>query len=302
MPLYDGPVVDSHHHLFWDIEKNYPWMHRPMKPMIFGDDWSSLKREYLIDDLKADFATHNVVKSVHVQANFDISRPVDETAGLQATADEHGFPNGIVGYADLTDPNLEKVLDAHQGYANTRGIRQQVYRHLTNENWRFVDRQDFCHSTSFRRGLSILSDRDLTFDYQGFAPQFSDLAMLARENSNLKICLVHAGMLTATDDSTVAEWREALQDLVPCENVFIKVSGLNTFTRKIDEAVMDIAANTSLDMFGADRCFFGSNFPVEAMWCSFEEYTTMQKKVLGNRSYEDNRKFFHDTAVAFYGL
>ena len=51
MPMYDGPVVDSHHHLFWDLD-NYPWMHRPMRPMIFGDDWSSLRREYQVEDLK----------------------------------------------------------------------------------------------------------------------------------------------------------------------------------------------------------------------------------------------------------
>ena len=90
MPLYDGPVVDSHHHLFWNLTENYPWMSQRMRPMIFGDDWSVLKREYSIDDLKADFATHNVVKSVHVQANFDIARPVDETAGLQGFAEHRG--------------------------------------------------------------------------------------------------------------------------------------------------------------------------------------------------------------------
>lgn len=301
MPLYDGPVVDSHHHLFWDL-KNYPWMNRPMRPMIFGDDWTALKTEYQIEYLKTDFATHNVVKSVHVQANFDISRPVDETSGLQAIADEHGYPNGIVGHADLTDPNLEAVLDGHMEHANLRGIRQQVYWHPTNEYWRFVDRQDFCLSTSFRRGLSVLSDRNLTFDFQGYVQQFEDLAMLAKEAANLNICLVHAGMLTATDDSAVTEWRDALKVLVPCENVSIKVSGLNTYTRKLDEAVMDISANTALDMFGADRCFFGSNFPVEAMWTSFDDYTAMQKKVLADRSEEENRKFFHDTATTFYSL
>ncbi len=84
--------------------------------------------------------------------------------------------------------------------------------------------------------------------------------MLAREAANLNICLVHAGMLTATDDATVSEWRDALKVLVPCENVFIKVSGLNTYSRRLDETVMDIFANTVLDMFGPDRCFFGSNF------------------------------------------
>jgi predicted TIM-barrel fold metal-dependent hydrolase len=187
-------------------------------------------------------------------------------------------------------------------HANLRGIRQQVYWHPTNEYWRFVDRQDFCLSTSFRRGLSVLSDRNLTFDFQGYVQQFEDLAMLAKEAANLNICLVHAGMLTATDDSAVTEWRDALKVLVPCENVSIKVSGLNTYTRKLDEAVMDISANTALDMFGADRCFFGSNFPVEAMWTSFDDYTAMQKKVLADRSEEENRKFFHDTATTFYSL
>ena len=301
MPLYDGPVVDSHHHLFWD-PKNYPWMDQPMRPMIFGDDWSALKREYQVEDLKADFAAHNVVKSVHVQANFDISRPVDETAGLQAIADTHGFPQGIVGHADLTDPNLETVLDGHMSHANTRGIRQQVYWHPQNEYWRYVDRPDLCLSTSFRRGLSILSDKGLTFDFQGFASQFADLAMLARECSNLNICLVHAGMLTATDSSTVAEWREALEVLKPCENVFIKVSGLNTFTRKVDANLMGIAANTALDMFGPDRCFFGSNYPVERMWTSFGDYMSAQKDVLAERSDAELGKFFHDTARDFYSL
>ena len=269
-----------------------------MRPMIFGDDCSTLKREYQIADLKADFETHNVVKSVHVQANFDISRPVDKTAGLQAIADEHGFPQGIVGHADLTDPNLEAILAGHLEHANLRGIRQQVYWHPTNEYWRFVDCQDFCLSTSFRRGLSVLSDKNLTFDFQGFAQQFEALAMLAREVANLRICLVHAGMLTATDDS----WCEALKVLVPCENVFIKVSGLNTYTRTLDEAVMDISANTALDMFGPDRCFFGSNFPVSAMWTSFDAYTAMQKKILAVWSDEENQKFFHDTPIRFYGL
>ncbi|MBO21689.1 MAG: hypothetical protein CMM26_04830 [Rhodospirillaceae bacterium] len=302
MPRYDGPIIDSHHHLFWDLERNYPWMSKPMRPMIFGDDWSALKQEYSVADLKADFAPHNVVKSVHVQANFDITRPEDETAGLQAMADAEGFPTGIVAYADLTDPSLESVLEKHQSYANTRGIRQQVYWHPRNEYWRYVDRADFCLSTSFRRGLSILSNKGLTFDFQGFASQFADLAIIAREFTNLRICLVHAGMLTAIDDSMVAEWKEALAVLKPCENVFIKVSGLNTFTRTVDADIMRIATNTALDMFGPDRCFFGSNYPVERMWTSFDGYIAAQKDVLADRPTAEQTKFFNDTAEYFYGL
>src|SRR3546814_7313217 len=112
MAHYEGPVLDAHHHIIWDWRENYPWMSRPMRPMIFGDDWSGLKQDYRIDDLLADFRTHDVRKSVHVQANFDMGRPVEETAELQRLADETGYPHGIVAYADLTDPNLATPPDA----------------------------------------------------------------------------------------------------------------------------------------------------------------------------------------------
>lgn len=302
MPLYEGPIVDSHHHTIWDCEANYPWMNAPMRPMIFGDDWSGVKREYSIENFIADNAPHNVTQSVHVQANFDISRPAEETKGLQGFAEQHGFPHGIVAYADLTESNIEATLAGHLAYANTRGIRQQVYYHAENENWRFVAQPDFCLSNAFRRGLSALYEHDLTFDWQGFDSQFGALAELAKSHSGLRICLVHAGMLTSLDASTVNAWTEALQLLAPRDNVFIKVSGLNTFSRKLDEPMMAHVTDTVLDMFGADRCFYGSNFPVEGMWTPLADYTAAQKRAMAGRSDEVNQKFFHDTAKAFYRI
>jgi len=302
MPLYEGPIVDSHHHTIWDCEANYPWMNAPMRPMIFGDDWSGVKQEYSIENFIADNAPHNVTQSVHVQANFDISRPAEETKGLQGFAEQHGFPHGIVAYADLTESNIEATLAGHLAYANTRGIRQQVYYHAENENWRFVAQPDFCLSNAFRRGLSALYEHDLTFDWQGFDSQFGALAELAKSHSGLRICLVHAGMLTSLDASTVNAWTEALQLLAPRDNVFIKVSGLNTFSRKLDEPMMAHVTDTVLDMFGADRCFYGSNFPVEGMWTPLADYTAAQKRAMAGRSDEVNQKFFHDTAKAFYRI
>ena len=55
MPLYEGPIVDSHHHTIWNHELNYPWMNKEMKPMIFGDDWSGMKQEYSIEKLLLDY-------------------------------------------------------------------------------------------------------------------------------------------------------------------------------------------------------------------------------------------------------
>ena len=302
MPLYEGPILDAHHHTIWDVKNNYPWMNGPMNPMIFGDDWSPMKNEYSIENLIDEYDGHNLSQSVHVQANFDISRTSDETRGLQGFADKFGFPNGIVAHADLTDPNLENVIESHIQYANTRGIRQQVYWHPSNTNWRFVENPDFCLSNAFRRGLSVVGEKGLTFDWQGFTNQFGLLADLAKTHSGVRFCLVHAGMLTSTETSIVNEWSEELKKLKPFENIFIKVSGLNTFTRQLSEPIMKQATDTALDMFGADRCFFGSNFPVERMWTTVNEYVSTQKHIMAGRSDAENEKFFHNTGKEFYQI
>jgi predicted TIM-barrel fold metal-dependent hydrolase len=95
--MYDGPIVDSHHHL-WEW-RNYPWLVAPITPKMYGSNYQPLRQDYLVDDLRADFGANNVVKSVHVQANYDPSNPVGETRWLQAQADRHGFPHAIVGHA-----------------------------------------------------------------------------------------------------------------------------------------------------------------------------------------------------------
>ena len=65
---------------------------------------------------------------------------------------------------------------------------------------------------------------------------------------------------------------------------------------------MKHATDTALDMFGADRCFFGSNFPVERMWTTVNDYVSTQKNIMSGRSDEENEKFFHKTGKDFYQI
>ena len=81
----DIPIVDAHHHI-WEWQ-NYPWLVAPITPKMYGSDYQPLRQDYLVDDLLADFGDNNVVKSVHVQANYDPSNPVGETKWLQEQAE-----------------------------------------------------------------------------------------------------------------------------------------------------------------------------------------------------------------------
>src|SRR5262245_39802579 len=121
-------IVDAHHHL-WDLERNhYPWLEAELDPDAAIGDYSGLRRSYLIEDFAADSEPAGVVRTVHVQAEWDPDDPVGETRWLQAVADRHGLPHGIVAAARLEDSRVDDVLEAHVAYSNMRGIRQMLDR------------------------------------------------------------------------------------------------------------------------------------------------------------------------------
>ena len=140
------PFVDCHHHL-WDMSKGlYHWLEEeePEETAVVGD-YSAIRRSYVIEDLLADFEGCNVVKSVHIQAEYGGDDQVWETAWLQSVADEHGYPHAIVAKTDLASETARAELERHGEYPNMRGVRN------------FVQGDDLA-TPEFRRGLQALSD------------------------------------------------------------------------------------------------------------------------------------------------
>src|SRR5690606_30734125 len=124
----DLPLVDAHQHL-WNLDENYyPWLSDKVAPAAWGS-YDALLRNYTTDDYLRAADAQNLVKSVHLDVGWDPRDPVGETRWLQQIADQHGFPHGIVGYADLSMPDVAEVLDAHAEHANFRGIRQSMNYH-----------------------------------------------------------------------------------------------------------------------------------------------------------------------------
>ncbi|MGB0627282.1 MAG: amidohydrolase family protein [Alphaproteobacteria bacterium] len=300
--MYDGPIIDTHHHIW--VVKDYPWLTAPPSPKIFGPDYELLRRDYLIDDLLPDFGDNNVVKSVHEQAHYNPPDHVGETSWLQGVADEHGFPHGIVGHADIAGADLGTVLNGHLEYSNFRGIRQVVAWHPDKPEWQVVDRPDFCMSPEFRRGLEELEARDVHFELQGFANQFSIFTELVAGHPGLRFCLVHGGLLTGDDDTTFDAWRRAIEPLAKFDNLSVKCSGPNVVNWGAPRTLAAVSRqyNALIDMFGATRCFFGSNFPVEKIKISYDAVVALSRAALADRTAAEQRAFFHDSAEAFYRL
>lgn len=168
--MYDGPIVDTHHHLW--VVRDYPWLTAPPSPKIFGESYELLRKDYLIDDLRADFGRNCVTKSVHMQAHYLPHDPVGETRWLQSVADRHGFPHGIAGHVHLAADNAEEILVGHCAFPNFRSIRDVLYWSPLKTTWQAVDRPDFCLTPAFRRGIDLLGENGINFELQGFPNQF----------------------------------------------------------------------------------------------------------------------------------
>ncbi len=122
------PFIDTHHHL-WDLENNpYPWLQEGIDHFV--GDYTPIRHSYLVSDFHRDAEGIPLKKSVHIQAEWDHNAdPVGETAWLQGVADDpasRGMPNGIIAYANLSDPDVEGVLERHAEHANWRGIRHML--------------------------------------------------------------------------------------------------------------------------------------------------------------------------------
>jgi predicted TIM-barrel fold metal-dependent hydrolase len=293
------PDIDPHHHL-WDLEKNrYPWLQDGVKPSAFGD-YTAICKSYRIEDFLEDCRNQNVVKSVHLDVGYDPADPVGETRWLQGVADEHGFPHGIVGYADLSASNVADILDAHMSYPNFRGIRQSLNYHPDPANT-YMPRPGVSLEPDWRRGFRALSARNLSFDLQIYFPQMEEAYELAKAFPDTQIILNHTGMQVDGAEHFDG-WKAGMKALAAAENVACKISGLGMgdWTWTTDSIRPYVL--TAIDIFGVDRCMFASNFPVDKLFSSYDRIFDAFRTITSEFPERERRALFHDNAQRYYRI
>jgi len=310
------PVIDTHHH-FWDQET----------------------APYHADDLLADLGGgHAVVATVLVecQARYRADgpehlRPVGETGFAVAQAERAArrgvnICQGIVGWADLqSGAQVEEVLLAHAeaGRGRFRGIRCHGAwsddpalagpaggppRHLVLQ-------------PAFQAGVKVLTRLGLSLDLWLYHTQLADALQLAQDCPDTPIVLNHAGgpLGVGPFEGRRAEvfdaWRDDIRRLARCGNVSIKLGGLGMPRIGFPFAAGDRPASsetladawrpyveTCIEAFGAERCMFESNFPVDKGMCSYTVLWNAFKRLASGCSATQKAALFHGTAARFYRL
>ena len=290
-------IVDAHHHIW--RQADLPWLVGPMQPRIFGP-YEPIRRDYPIGEYLQDLAGTGVVKSVYVQTNWPKEQFEDETAWVQRTSEETGWPHAIVAYADFSVDDVRPQLDRLTRYKLVRGVRMQLHWH-ENPLYRFAARPDLCADPTIRRNVARLADYGWSFDLQVFAPQMPDAAGLAEACPDVTFVLQHAGMLEDLSPAGRAAWRAGMVRLAACPNVVCKaLRARHLHSSQRPRAYRRDRAET-VDIFGPDRCLFGSNFPIEKLWTNYRDLVDAYLDAIkSNPRHRD--AILRDTAMRVYRI
>jgi len=315
----DLPIIDTHHHL-----------------------WVRPNHRYLLDELLADLRTgHHVVATVFLECHSMYRadgpvemRPVGETefvAGTAAMSDSGQYgptrvAAGIVGFADLTlGERVEPVLQAHirAGGGRFRGVRHSTAWDASPIIGTFgiATGPHGMQGKEFRAGLARLTALGLSLDAWVFHPQLADAVELARSVPDANIIMGHVGgplgygPYTGKRDEVFAAWKAGILELATCPNVTMKLGGMMMRLAAFDYGAAAAPISSEglatlwrpyiepcIERFGANRCMFESNFPVDKMGIGYGPLWNALKRIAAGASADEKLALFSGTARRAYRL
>ena len=316
-------ICDPHHHL---------WLNRSERTAP----------DYMLGEMLADMNRgHNVVSTVFIECGAfykadgpEAMRPVGETEfvnGIAAMSASGEFgpgrvAAGIVGHVRLTlGDEVPEVLEAHlrAGGGRFRGIRHCAAADPSPDvpKHRIFPPVDLYLDPDFRKGFANLEHYGMTFEAWCYHPQIPSLIDLARAFPGTTIILNHfggpigVGPYAGKADEIFATWKKDVTELAQLPNVVAKLGGINMDVNGFDwhlnprppssEELMQATRRyyeTTIELFGAERCMFESNFPVDILSTGYTVLWNSFKRLTAGYSASEKALLYHDTAARVYRL
>lgn len=292
----DLPFADTHIH-FWDRphpKLEWVWLESDFIHPQLGDT-VLLKQmaRYTTPEFLEDIAGCNVTKAVHIQAAIGSADPVDETRWIQAMAEETGWPQAIVGDAPLQNTDVEQVIEQHCEYAGMRGLRDFA-------------QGDYLVDPAFHRGYALLEKYGLSYDLDVTWENMTKAADLARKFPGISLIVGHTGFPQDRTDEYFASWKQAMGSFSGIDNVFIKISGLGMGDYMAGSlwTIDSIRpyVETSIEIFGVARSFFGTNWPVDKMYSGYSAVVNAYRQIIAALSLSERQALLSGTAEAVYRI
>ncbi|MET7683216.1 amidohydrolase family protein [Streptomyces sp. NPDC005423] len=278
-------TVDAHHHV-WDLSvRDQEW--------LTGPELAPLRRDFTVADLAQEARSAGVDRTVLVQT----VTVAEETPEFLALAAGHELIAGVVGWTDLTRPDIAEELArlrALPGGRYLKGVRHQVQGEPDPE---WLLRPDV------RRGLSAVAEAGLAYDLVVREHQLPACVKAAERHDGLTFVLDHLGKPPVASGRS-EPWATAVRALAALPHTVCKLSGLVTEAdwRSWTTAGLRPYAEVALDAFGPHRSMFGSDWPVCTLAATYRQVLDTAQELTAHLTRDERAEVFAGTATRVYGL
>lgn len=269
-------MIDAHQHI-WSLGRN-------------GCTWPTategpIYRDFGLAEFRAEAAPHGVTRTVLVQSQEDER----DTDWLLRTGEDAPEVAAVVGWADLAASDAPERVATLGARPKLRGLRPMVQ-----------DRgADWYDDPALAAGFAAMAEQGLCLDGLVRVPHLAALERLARRMPELPIVIDHAAKPRIGAAGGYAEWHSAIAPLAERSNVFCKFSGLLTECAGAPAEAIEPYARAIIDMFGAERVMWGSDWPVLELAATYADWLGLARSLVPASMQED---VFVRTAMRFYGV
>ena len=295
-------MIDAHVHLYDNATVPYGiFAHRDPTFETLVGDYSALPTTYTLADYRRTTATRPVDGIVwHEFIADDHQR---EIRWAQQLAYDSDLPMALVGLADFADPQLDQRLELLDSLPNVTAVRQHLAWDQADPLRRMAARPDYLTDPVWLAGLGRLQTTDLRCGLEVFSPQLRELAHVVRSHPDIGFTIAVLGWPTGLDDESRVRWRDDLAVLSRCDNTVISISAVECiFGLDWTEDFVAGWISTVVELFGVERCMFGSHLPISDLSYGFERLYALYDRVLAGCTETERDAAYDATARRWFRI
>lgn len=282
-----SPRIDAHQH-FWDPAAgayDYPWL---------ADDYLPIRRRFALADLLPSLQRFDIAGTVLVQTWNSVA----ESRSFLELASHGDDIAGVVGWVDLTDAAVSDLITELKTGQHGRWL--VGLRHLLHEE----SDPDWLLREDVRRGLAAVADAGIAYDLVGKTLHLPAMLRTVADFPRLRFVIDHIAKPDIKAHA-MQPWLSLMSQFGPHrDHVWCKLSGMiteadwaNWTPDQLRPYVEDV-----LDIFGPERCMFGSDWPVCLVAGTYDRVVEALESCLADRTPEEHAQIFGRSAIDVYRL
>ena len=254
-------------------------------------DNAILARPYAPTDLAPHLDANEVAQTVVVQA----AATVEETEYMLGIADATDSIAGVVGWVHFEDPAHGLHLKRLAQHPKFLGVRPMI-QDIPDDDWMLRDDEQWAYEA--------LVEHDLTFDALGFPRHLENFLALLKKHSKMRVVIDHCmkPQIRTHSEASFAHWAAGMTRLAEETSAFCKFSGLVTESDGWSLEALRPYADHLIDVFGAERLMWGSDWPVCRLEASYDDWFAAARQLTSHLPEAAQDRIFGGTAATFYRL